>query len=311
MLSESLAARKAMRDSAQEGYRRMKYTRIISLIGVVFGISSTVANAQATPVRSSIESSSFIYLTVVDQSDDTIQIDDQLGTIDPLGLISATSIINSSQGFYTGTVQTSAEFIDEQHGEFDSTMSYEGNIGSGEIQAQQYGHTLHGIFEYEFIIPSDGVLNLTGLLTNPGPSPIQFHAVIQMSSEFVVGGGFTGSFFEQQIFDTEFDSEQINIQVPLTSNSGSYRLRIRLTHSGIGQLDRSLIGGSLSTSWSIESQNPCPADFTDDGVLNFFDVSAFLNAFSKEDPIADLTNDGAFNFFDVSAFLNAFGTGCL
>ena len=54
----------------------------------------------------------------------------------------------------------------------------------------------------------------------------------------------------------------------------------------------------------------CPADLTGDGVLNFFDVSAFLNAFGSMDPIADFTNDGQFNFFDVSAFLNAFSAGC-
>ncbi|MBL4699283.1 MAG: hypothetical protein JKX70_10665, partial [Phycisphaerales bacterium] len=52
--------------------------------------------------------------------------------------------------------------------------------------------------------------------------------------------------------------------------------------------------------------NTCIADFTGDGVLNFFDVSAFLIAFSSGDPIADLTDDGVFNFFDVSAFLTAF-----
>jgi hypothetical protein len=54
----------------------------------------------------------------------------------------------------------------------------------------------------------------------------------------------------------------------------------------------------------------CPADLTGDGLLNFFDVSAFLNAFTAMEPIADFTNDGNFNFFDVSAFLNAFTQGC-
>ena len=56
--------------------------------------------------------------------------------------------------------------------------------------------------------------------------------------------------------------------------------------------------------------NSCPADLSGDGVLNFFDVSAFLGAFSTQNPIADFTNDGIFNFFDVSAFLSAFSAGC-
>ena len=54
----------------------------------------------------------------------------------------------------------------------------------------------------------------------------------------------------------------------------------------------------------------CPADLNNDGVLNFFDVSAFLTAYSSGDPIADFTGDGIFNFFDVSAFLSAYSAGC-
>jgi len=54
----------------------------------------------------------------------------------------------------------------------------------------------------------------------------------------------------------------------------------------------------------------CEADFTGDGVLDFFDVSAFLSAFSAGDPLADFTGDGQFNFFDVSAFLGAYALGC-
>lgn len=54
----------------------------------------------------------------------------------------------------------------------------------------------------------------------------------------------------------------------------------------------------------------CPGDFNDDGLLNFFDVQAFLNAFSARSPAADLAPDGVFNFFDVQAFLNSFAAGC-
>lgn len=54
----------------------------------------------------------------------------------------------------------------------------------------------------------------------------------------------------------------------------------------------------------------CPADLNGDGSLNFFDVSAFLDAFAVNDPAADFTDDGLFNFFDVSAFLSAFAAGC-
>ncbi len=54
----------------------------------------------------------------------------------------------------------------------------------------------------------------------------------------------------------------------------------------------------------------CVADLTGDGVLNFFDVSAFLNAYTAMAPLADFTGDGVYDFFDVSAFLNAYNAGC-
>jgi FG-GAP-like repeat len=49
---------------------------------------------------------------------------------------------------------------------------------------------------------------------------------------------------------------------------------------------------------------PCPADLNGDGVLNFFDVSIFINT------QFDFNGDGAFNFFDVSAFVAAMSAGC-
>jgi len=54
----------------------------------------------------------------------------------------------------------------------------------------------------------------------------------------------------------------------------------------------------------------CPADFTGEGDLDFFDVSAFLAAFAANDPSADFTGEGDYDFFDVSAFLTAFAAGC-
>jgi glucose/arabinose dehydrogenase len=54
----------------------------------------------------------------------------------------------------------------------------------------------------------------------------------------------------------------------------------------------------------------CKADLTDDGALDFFDLSAFLGYLADENPIADFTGDAEFDFFDVSAFLTAFSTGC-
>ncbi|MCA9276226.1 MAG: hypothetical protein KDA29_09390 [Phycisphaerales bacterium] len=67
---------------------------------------------------------------------------------------------------------------------------------------------------------------------------------------------------------------------------------------------------SISINANGVPATACPADLTGDGVLNFFDVSAFLNAYNTMDPAADFDGNGVFNFFDVSAFLNAFNAGC-
>jgi len=70
------------------------------------------------------------------------------------------------------------------------------------------------------------------------------------------------------------------------------------------------ISGDSGFDWAGPSG--CPADLAPPfGALNFFDVSAFLIAFSAQDPAADFAEPiGAFNFFDVSAFLTAYNAGC-
>ncbi len=57
-------------------------------------------------------------------------------------------------------------------------------------------------------------------------------------------------------------------------------------------------------------------DGTPDGLLNFLDVSAFLNYFQEGNLVVDLAGnpdgspDGQLNFIDVSAFLALFAAGC-
>jgi hypothetical protein len=54
-----------------------------------------------------------------------------------------------------------------------------------------------------------------------------------------------------------------------------------------------------------------PADFNADGLVNFFDVSAFLSAFNAQDPAADIAPPfGVWNFFDISIYLTRYNTPC-
>jgi len=56
----------------------------------------------------------------------------------------------------------------------------------------------------------------------------------------------------------------------------------------------------------------CSADFAEPfGVLNFFDVAAYIGLFNDQDPAADLAAPfGSLNFFDVAAFIGAYNVGC-
>jgi Subtilase family len=98
-------------------------------------------------------------------------------------------------------------------------------------------------------------------------------------------------------------------QIVLPFDGYSADLAIRFTADGDESDDAWFLDAVAVTTELIEDQ-PCDADLTGDGELNFFDVSAFLTAFSALDPLADFTGDGLYNFFDVSAFLTAFSEGC-
>ncbi|RMH25312.1 MAG: hypothetical protein D6692_11385 [Planctomycetota bacterium] len=68
-------------------------------------------------------------------------------------------------------------------------------------------------------------------------------------------------------------------------------------------------GGSVSSA----SGTGCAADLAEPfGVLNFFDIAAYINAYIDGDPSADLTEPfGVFNFLDISAYINLYNAGCM
>ena len=55
----------------------------------------------------------------------------------------------------------------------------------------------------------------------------------------------------------------------------------------------------------------CLPDFNRDQSLNIEDITAFLDAYTAGDRAADLAAPvGVFNFFDIAAFISAYSTGC-
>lgn len=86
----------------------------------------------------------------------------------------------------------------------------------------------------------------------------------------------------------------------------------------IGQPDAGprLSGGSFDLEggfWPAAlATGGCDADLAAPfGVLNFFDVLAFLGSFNAQSPAADIAPPiGSLNFFDVLEYLSRFNAGC-
>lgn len=76
---------------------------------------------------------------------------------------------------------------------------------------------------------------------------------------------------------------------------------------GFGELKNGGLGSFIIRGFEPSS---CDADFNTDGSLDFFDLSAFLDALGNKDRAADFSMDGEYDFFDVSAFLNLYSAGC-
>lgn len=95
----------------------------------------------------------------------------------------------------------------------------------------------------------------------------------------------------------------------LAMDDGEHTVRVDVSDPTPWVVNETIRNNFLSESRSFTVEG-CQilADLIPDGSLNFFDVSAFLNAFNIQDPVADFTGDGHWNFFDVSAFLSAFNS---
>ncbi len=119
-------------------------------------------------------------------------------------------------------------------------------------------------------------------------------------------------------FKLSSGGEEIGLYAPIALGNGAADSYVFGEQASDISEGRSCDGGE---TWAFMSSptpgtsngtctSECLVDLNNDGDLNFFDVSAFLAAFSANDPIADFNNDGMFNFFDVSSFLSAFSAGC-
>ena len=104
--------------------------------------------------------------------------------------------------------------------------------------------------------------------------------------------------------------------IPLAA--GWHQIRIEFFENGGGAGLIATMAGPTQPETTLnglyishDSTTACSAaDFNGDGQLNFFDVTAFIDALNAQDDIADLNDDGAFNFFDVTAYISIYQEGC-
>ncbi|MCA9300136.1 MAG: hypothetical protein KDA28_13780 [Phycisphaerales bacterium] len=109
--------------------------------------------------------------------------------------------------------------------------------------------------------------------------------------------------------------EALNAYVRHTTDGGqtwTYALygEFKGVANGLAEVDGDL--WCVGTDGNIFARrDTCVADVTGDGILDVFDVLAFLEAFEASDPAADLAAPtGTFDVFDVLMFLSLFDAGC-
>ena len=169
---------------------------------------------------------------------------------------------------------------------------------------------------YLFVAPSGA--QITKLLPDDATPQDEFGNSVAINDGIVAVGAWndndngpdSGSAY---LFDAS-TSTQITKLLASDGDGGdlfSFSIGISNGVVAVGAIGNDDNGSTSGSAYVFTAPLPeCPADFTDDRVLDFFDVSAFLQAFGNQDSVADFTDDGSFDFFDVSAFLTAFSAGC-
>lgn len=175
-----------------------------------------------------------------------------------------------------------------------------------------------GTFDYEYAVynlnsdRSVGAFSVS--IGSATASGIGFHDVSYHSGEPFDGTDWAGAAAGRNLaWDTDDFATNENANAIRWGTMYNFRFT---ADQQPGQGDASIglfkpgAGAEASVRVWMPLSSACPADFTADGVLNFFDVQEFLTAFATQNPAADYTDEGAFNFFDVAAFLSAFAAGC-
>lgn len=144
----------------------------------------------------------------------------------------------------------------------------------------------------ELVVFNDGsgdALYALGSFNNSGTNPMPRIAKWNGAAWEAVGAGADGNIFGAIVYDFG-EGEALNMGGGFSNMDGQASNRVV----------------SLLAQGDV-----CEADLNGDGLLNFFDLSAYLALFNAQDPAADLAAPtGVFNFFDLSAYLDLYNAGC-
>jgi len=185
------------------------------------------------------------------------------------------------------TATASTEAINEPDGSMSALLNNQDSMTSAEVDVSQSLEALY----YRFYTEHRGVELAETLFVEYKTLQGVWKPLLTIESDGVDQDNF----------------ELTQVLFPAEAYGGTTALR--LSAQGDQSDDAWFIDRVAITSEMIVEQG-CPGDLNNDGVVDFFDVSAFLSAFATQDPIADFSSDGIFDFFDVSAFLGAFAQGC-
>lgn len=164
--------------------------------------------------------------------------------------------------------------------------------------------------------PTDAVLLATGtgVWTAQGPN-------VFLSFDLDEAATVEGTFFVGVMMDVLQRANPARMD-PQGPGSGTQSWMFYNPKPNLGDLGSSpfilrMADSPFLGAWMIRAEGeapagPCPADLAEPfGVLNFFDLVAYLGLFNAGDAAADLAEPaGVLNFFDLVAYLGEFNAGC-
>ena len=101
------------------------------------------------------------------------------------------------------------------------------------------------------------------------------------------------------------DDEPIELDQTIRLAPGRYTLDIRVSGNSL-----MAVGDRGTAELIVNFVEACVPDLNPDGILDLADISAFVSAFTAQQPAADLHPDGVYDLADIQAFVTAFAAGC-